>query len=63
MAEHAVIAEGDSGNDKIGKRSPSRKSGGLMGYFTSLGSGKKWVSLDSFGYNWGFQLETLPKWR
>ena len=23
---------------------------------------KRWVSLDSFGYGWDFQLELLPKW-
>ena len=51
------------------KISPSRKSGGSMRYLISLCSDadsapfvKRWVSLDSFGYGWGSQLEALPEW-
>ena len=34
----------------------------LPEHLTSLRSKKRWVSLDSFGYSWGSQLEVLSEW-
>ena len=65
-----VGSNSDGGDDETVKRSPlSKKSNGPIGYLTSLRFNadsapfaKKWVSLDSFDYSWGFQLKALPKW-
>ena len=69
MAEDAKVGgNGDGVNDETVKKSPLSKSNRPMGYFTSLRSdansahfAKRWVSLDSFGYGWGSQLEALPE--
>ena len=69
MAEDAEFGgNADGGNNETVKRSPSRKSSGPTEYLTSLHSNadsaplpEKWVSLDSFGYNWGSQLKVLPE--
>ena len=69
MAEDAEVDEGDDSDDKTVKRSPSKKPNISIRYLTSLRSdansvffAKIWVSLDSFNYGWGSQLEALPKW-
>ena len=70
MAEDIEVGgNSDGANDETDKRSPSKKSSGPIGYLTSLRSNadsvpfaKRWVSRDSFGYSWSFQLEVLPKW-
>ena len=69
MAEDVEVGEGDGGDDETVKRSPSRKSSGPTEYLTFLHSNadsapfaKRWVFLDSFGYDWGSELEALPKW-
>ena len=69
MAEDAEVGEGDDGDDETVERSPSKKPNVPTGYLTSLRSdadsapfAKRWVSLDSFDYGWGSQLEALPKW-
>ena len=66
-SDMAKDAEGggnnNGGNDETIERSPlSKKPNGLTGYLTFICFKKKWVSLDSFGYSWGFQLEALSKW-
>ena len=58
IAEDAELGgNGDSGDDKLVKRSTSRKLSGLTGYLISLRSDadsilfeKRWVFLDSFAY-------------
>ena len=64
MAENAEVdGNGDAGDNKTVKRSPlSKKPNVPTEYSTSPRSGKKWVSFDSFGYDWGSQLEALLKW-
>ena len=62
MAEDAKVGKGDDGDDETVERASSKKPNVSMGYLTSLRSGKRWVSLDIFGYGWDFQLEALPKW-
>ena len=69
MAKDAEVGgNGDGGDNETDKRLPSRKSSRLMRYFISLRSNadsvlfaKIWLSLDSFGYGWGSQLEAPPK--
>ena len=70
MAEDTEVGEGDGGdNETVERLTLSKKSSGPMGYLTFLCSNadnapftKRWVSLDSFDYSWGSQLEALPKW-
>ena len=51
MAEDAEVGEGDEDDDEMVKRSLlSKKPKVPTGYLTSLRSGKRGVSLDSFGY-------------
>ena len=51
IAEDAGVDEGDGGDDKMVKRLPLyKKLNKPTGYLTSLRSGKRWLSFDSFGY-------------
>ena len=52
MMEDAEFCEGNSGDDEIVKRLPFKKSSRSTGYFISLHSEKRWVSLNSFSYDW-----------
>ena len=53
MTKNAEVGEGDGGDNETVKRSPlSKKLNGPIGYLIFLHSGKRWVSLDSFGYGW-----------
>ena len=62
MAKDVRVGEGDGGNDEAVERLPlSKKSNGPIGYLASLGSKKRWVSLNSFGHCWSFQLKALLK--
>ena len=69
MSEDAEVGgSSDGGDDEIVERFSSRKLSGPTGYLISLRFdadsvpfGKRWVSLDSFGYGWGSQLEPLLK--
>ena len=64
LAEDVEIdGNGDGSDDETVKRTPlSKKPNWPTRYLTALPSGKRWVSLDSFGYDWNFQLKILPKW-
>ena len=54
MAEDAVGDEGDGIDNKTVKRTPLSKMLNVSTrYLIFLYSGKRWVSLDSFGYSWG----------
>ena len=60
-AENAEVGEGNSGDKEIVERSPSKKPNVPTGYLNFLCSKQRWVSLDSFGYDWGFQFKALSE--
>ena len=63
MAEDVKIGgNSDGGNNKTVKKSPfSKNPNGLIRYFISLHSQKRWSFLNNFGYDWGSWLGKLPK--
>ena len=60
MAKDAEVdGNGNGNNDEIVEKLPFKKLSGLIEYFISLRSRKKWVSPDSFGHCWSFLLKAL----
>ena len=59
--EDAKFGKSDSSDNETIKRSPSKKLSKFIKYLILLHSRKRWVSFNSFGYDWGSQLKALPK--
>ena len=63
IAEDSEVGKCDGSDDEIVERSALfKKPNGPIRNLISLCFGKRWVSLDGFGYSWGSQLQALFEW-